>query len=194
MRPGILARVDIAPWQVDGESEAALTESAGSMAHDFTADSSRPPDIVYRPAGVIVRVERILPGGTVARVHGLGRWEAYTRVDRLVPEIPAGTTLVAAGGFEGFSDFYRSLKTLKRSAERLSTRSRMVALGVGAAPYDPDTDDLVRVHVRVTTGELAGREGWVAVAYTGLPADVATLGSQAEKTCACRVITFDDKF
>jgi hypothetical protein len=190
-----VARVDLAPWLVDGESEAALTESAASLERDFSADASRPPDIVFRPVGVLVRVERVLPGGTIAFVHGAGvRWEAYTRVDRLVPEIPIGTTLVAAGGFEGFSDFYPSLRTPKRSAERLPTGSRMIVLGSGAAGYDPDTDDLVRVHVRVTNGELAGREGWVAVAYTGVPADAAMLGSQAEKTCSCRVVTFDDTF
>ena len=195
LAPGNVARVDIAPWRVDDEPEAALTESAGSMRRDFTGDASRPPDIVFRPAGVRVRIESVLPGGTIAKVHGLGeRWEAFTRVDRLVPEVPVGTELIAAGGFEGFSDFYRSLATRQKNAERLATRSRMIALGTGAASYDPDSSDLVRVHVRVTSGDLRGREGWVAVSYTGLPASAATLASQAEKTCSCRVITFDDTF
>jgi hypothetical protein len=196
LRPGTLARVDIAPWRVSDEPEAALAQSAASMARDFTADASRPPDIVFRPVGTRVRVERVLPSGAVARVHGVGeRWEAFTRVDRLVPEIPPGTTLVAAGGFEGFSDFYPALATPEKDADRLPTRSRMIALAMNAAPYDPDSADLVRVHVRVTSGTLAGREGFVAVAYTGLPAGAdATLGSQAEKTCSCRVVTFDDTF
>ncbi len=195
LQPGTIARVDIAPWHVEDEPEAALTETAESMRHDFTGDASRPPDIVFEPVGVRVRVERVLPGGTVALVHGAGkRWEAYARVDRLVPEVPPGTQLVAAGGFEGFSDFYASLTTPQKKAARLATRSRMVALGTGAAAYDPDSADLVRVRVRVTSGELAGREGWVAVSYTGLPARAATLASQAEKTCSCRVITFDDTF
>ncbi len=196
MHAGTIARVDIAPWRVSDEPEAALTATAASMARDFTADASRPPDIVFRPIGTRVRVERVLDGGTVARVHGVNaRWEAFTRVDRLVPEIPPGTTLVAAGGFEGFSDFYPALQTPEKDAERLPTRSRMIALGMDAAPYDPDSADLVRVRVRVVSGALKGREGFVAVAYTGLPATAeAMLGSQAEKTCSCRVVTFDDRF
>jgi hypothetical protein len=195
LHPGTLARVDIAPWRVDDEPEAALTETAESMQHDFTSDASRPPDIVFRPVGTPVRIVRVLPGGTVALVHSVvGAWEAYARVDRLAPEVPAGTTLVAAGGFEGFSDFYPSLATPQRSAARLATGSKMIAIGMGAAAYDPDSADLVRVHVRVVTGALAGRTGWVPVSYTGLPAAADTLASQPEKTCSCRVVTFDDTF
>jgi hypothetical protein len=196
LQPGTFARVDIAPWRVEDEPEAALTESASSMARDFTGDATRPPDIVFKPVGVRVRIVRVERGGTIALVHGVGeRWQAYSRIDRLIPEIPVGTALVAAGGFEGFSDFYASLSTPERAASRLPTRSRMVALGLGAAPYDPDSADLVRVRVRVLSGERAGSEGWVAVTYTGLPAGPGSrLGSQAEKTCSCRVITFDDTF
>ncbi len=195
LHPGTLARVDIAPWRVDDEPEAALTETAASMQHDFTSDASRPPDIVFRPVGTPVRIVRVLPGGTVALVHGIGRaWEAYTRIDRLAPEVPAGTTLIAAGGFEGFSDFYPSLATPEHAADRLPTRSKMIAIGMGAAAYDPDSADLVRVHVRVLSGTLAGHTGWVPVTYTGLPASADSLASQPEKTCSCRVVTFDDTF
>jgi len=197
LHAGTLARVDIAPWRVDDEPEAALTETAGSLQRDFTSDASRPPDIVFRPVGIPVRIVRVLPGGTVALVHSVGgsaAWEAYTRIDRLAPEVPRGTPLIAAGGFEGFSDFFPSLATPEHDADRLPTRSKMIALGMGAAPYDPDSSDLVRVHVRVVSGALAGRTGWVPVSYTGLPADAASVASQPEKTCSCRVVTFDDTF
>ncbi len=197
LQPGTLARVDIAPWRVDDEPEAALTETAASMEHDFTSDASRPPDIVFRPVGTPVRIVRVLEGGTVALVHSVGAglpWEAYTRIDRLAPEVPRGTPLIAAGGFEGFSDFYPSLATPEHAADRLPTRSKMIAIGMGAAAYDPDSADLVRVHVRVVSGALAGRTGWVPVSYTGLPADASAMASQPEKTCSCRVVTFDDTF
>ncbi len=197
LQPGTLARVDIAPWRVDDEPEAALTETAASMRHDFTSDASRPPDIVFKPVGTPVRIVRVLEGGTVALVHSVtagSPWEAYTRIDRLAPEVPRGTPLIAAGGFEGFSDFYPSLGTPEHAADRLPTRSKMIAIGMGAAAYDPDSADLVRVHVRVVSGALAGRTGWVPVSYTGLPADASTMASQPEKTCSCRVVTFDDTF
>ena len=196
LHPGTLARVDIAPWRVDDEPEAALTETAGSLQRDFTSDASRPADIVFRPVGTPVRIVRVLAGGTIALVHSVtgSPWQAYTRIDRLAPEIPAGTPLVAAGGFEGYSDFYPTLATAQHAAGRLATRSKMVAIGMGAGVYDPNTSDLVRVHVRVLTGVLAGHTGWVPVSYTGLPAAAATLASQPEKTCSCRVVTFDDTF
>jgi hypothetical protein len=192
-RPGTLARVDTAPWLVSDEPEAALTESAASSARDFTASAQRPDDVRYEPIGAPVRIERILPGAQVVLVHGLEeRWEAYAPFDRLVPAVPAGTALVAAGGFEGYADFYKNVDTRESGAERLATGSRLIVLGTGVAPYDPDSPGLVRLHVRITSGALRGRNGWVATGYTGLP--VARLPDDAEvaeRACSCRLIQFD---
>jgi hypothetical protein len=193
--PGTIARVDIAPWEVADEPEAALTDSAASISHDFTADAERPGDVHYESVGVLVRIERVMPSGPVALVHGVEkRWQAYARIERLVPNVPPGTLLVAAGGFEGFADFYTRLDTLEARAGRLATGSRLVALGTGVAPYDPDSPGLVRLHVRVTSGSRRGSSGWIPVGYTGLP--VARLSADAdvtERACSCRLIAFNTK-
>ncbi|GAC1313034.1 MAG: hypothetical protein NVS2B3_09620 [Vulcanimicrobiaceae bacterium] len=192
LAPGTLARVDIAPWLVSDEPEAALTESAASLEHDFTTHGERPGDIVFEPIGVRVRVVRVLPGGRVALVRGRdARFVAYTLVARLVPEIPPGTALRAAGGFQGYSDFFASVSTPYAQARRLETGSALVALGTGAGAYDPETSDLVRVRVRVLSGALRGRTGWVAVAYTGVPsARLPATADVAERACTCRIVAF----
>jgi len=192
LRPGTLGRVDIAPWLVSDEPEAALTASAASIARDFTTHAERPGDVVFEPIGVRIRVLRVLPGGRIALVHGRdARFVAYTLIARLVPDVPAGTVLRAAGGFQGFSDFFPTLATPYKAATRLATGSALVALAMGAGPYDPDTSDLVRVRVRVLAGALRGRTGWVAVAYTGLPAArLPPSAAVAEKACACRIVEF----
>jgi len=192
LRAGATARVDIAPWLDSDEPEAAITQSATSLDRDFSADASRPADVVYEPIGVRVRVVGLRGGGHVALVRGVDRqFEGFAPVDRLVPEIPAGTALVAAGGFGGFADFYPALDTPEKRADRVATGSRLAALGVGVAPYDPDSADLVRVRVRVLDGALRGRIGWVSVSYTGLPAGSAPFAAEvAEKACGCRLIQF----
>jgi hypothetical protein len=193
IRAGTVARIDIAPWDDADEPEAALTVSAASLARNFSDDATRPDDIVYRPVGVRVRVVRLNPGGAVALVHGFDdRFEGYSPVARLIPEIPAGTTLLAAGGFGGFADFYPTLDTPEKHAGRVATGTRLVALGIGVAPYDPDSADLVRVRVRVLDGDLRARIGWVAVAYTGLPeTHVPASADVAEKACRCRLVQFE---
>ncbi len=192
LRPGTGGRVDIAPWLVSDEPEAALTESAASIARDFTAHAERPGDVVFEPVGVRVRIVRVLPGARIAFVRGRdSRFVAYTLVTRLVPDVPPGTALRAAGGFQGFSDFFATLATPYKEATRLATGSALVALAMGTGPYDPDTSDLVRVRVRVLSGALRGRTGWLAVAYTGLPAGrLPRSAAVAEKACACRIVEF----
>ena len=192
LRPGTIARVDIAPWLVSDEPEAALTQSPGSLARNFSDDATRPGDVLYQPIGVRVRILRLTDGGRIALVHGIGaRFSGYAPLARLVPEIPAGTALVVAGGFEGFADFYSTLGTPEKRAVPIATGSRLAALEIGAAPYDPDSADLVRVRVRVLDGNLRGRTGWVSVAYTGIPADRLPATAQvAEKACRCRLVQF----
>jgi len=190
-RAGVLARVDEAPWFDSDEPEAALTASASSLHRDFSTHPERPADIVYRPIGVEVRIVAVLGGG-VAQVRGSPNgWTAYTLLDRLVPDIPAGTTLRVAGGFGGFADFFPALTTPERKAERIATGSNLEALANAAAPYDPDASDLVRVQVRVLGGPQRGRVGWLATSYTGLPADrVPSTASVTERACTCRLIRF----
>ena len=192
LRPGTLARVDIAPWAQAGRPEAALTGVAASLRVDFSADASRPATVLPEPVGVRVRVVRVLPHAIVL-VHGLGaRWEGYAPADRLVPEVPAGTRLTAAGNFDGFADFYPSLGTPQTAARELPTASGLVALRMGVATYDPQSSDLVRVRVRVTSGPAAGQTGWIAVAYTGLPTWHRVRASSAEEgACSCRPLAFD---
>jgi hypothetical protein len=192
LEAGTVARVDIAPWLVSDEPEAALTESARSLERNFSDDASRPGDVIYRAIGVRVRVVALGRDGRTAHVRGIGdRFEAFAPIERLIPEIPTGTVLVAAGGFGGFSDFYPTLATPEKQADRIATGSRLVALGMGVAPYDPDSADLVRVRVRALDGNLRGRTGWLAVGYTGLPVTGRVTSSDvAEKACNCRLVVF----
>jgi len=192
LEPGTTARVDIAPWLDSDEPEAAITQSAASLSRDFSVDGSRPDDVLYEPIGVRIQIVRLVAGGRIALVHGAdSRFEGFVPVNRLVPEIPAGTMLRAAGGFGGFADFYPALDTPEKHANRVATGSRLVALDTGVAPYDPDSADLVRVRVRVVDGDLRGRTGWVSVVYTGLPASTLPATAEvAEKACGCRLIQF----
>jgi len=192
LQPGAIARVDIGLWATADEPEAALTASAASLARAASDDDTRPGDVVYEPVGVRVRVVRLLPGERVAIVRGLDRrFTAYARVERLIPQVPPGTPLVAAGGFGGFADFYPLLATPNAQAERLATGSRLVAFETSSAAFDPGSADLVRVRVRVRSGTLAGRIGWIAVAYTGLPGAAPRKRAEvAEKACGCRLVQF----
>jgi len=188
---GTTARVDIAPWLVSDEPEAALTESPQSLERNFSDDAARPGDVFYRPIGVRVRIVHLDSDGRTALVHGVGdRFEAYAPIERLVPEIPAGTILIAAGGFGGFADFYPTLRTPQNRAGRIATGSRLVALATGVAPYDPDSADLVRVRVRALDGNLRGHTGWLAIGYTGLPETQNQRSDVAERACGCRLVHF----
>lgn len=193
LRPGVAVRVALAPWVQEEAPEAGLTLGAASLRADFTGEAGRPSDVVPEPVGVRARVIRALPHGIVL-VHGIGsRWQAYALRTSLVPEVPAGVRLRAAGGFGGFADFYPTLASPQRSAEELPSGTKLVSLTMGVAPFDPDTADLVRVSVRVLAGPFAKRTGWVAVGYTGLPVAKVPLGaSPADRACACRALTFAD--
>jgi hypothetical protein len=192
LRPGTLARVDIAPWDDADEPEATLTSSAASLTQNFSDDATRPDDILYQPVGVRVRVVRAASDGRTILVHGIERrFEGFTLPARLVPEVPPGTVLVVAGGFGGFADFYPRLDTPEHEAERVATGSPLAVSGTDVAPYDPDSADLVRVRVRVLGGAMRGRTGWIAVAYTGLPETrVPASADVAEKACMCRLVRF----
>jgi len=194
-RAGVTARVDNAQWPDSDEPEAALTDSAASSALDFSGSASRPGDVHYAPIGVRVRIERVLPGGVVALVHSVGgRWSAFARIERLVPDVPPGTALVAAGGFGGFADFYPALRAGEAQSQRLATGSRLVVLGTGVAPFDPDSSDFVRLRVRIASGPWHGRTGWLAAVYTGLPLTrVPADADVAEHACMCRLIHFDPR-
>lgn len=193
MRAGTFARVEAAPWYDSDEPEATLTASAKSLERDFSSNASRPEDIVYEPIGIRVRIVRVLGNGRVALVRGVGtNFSAYALRSRLAPEVPAGAHLRVAGGFGGFADFFATLDTPLGSADRVATGSDLVALGNGVARYETDNPDIVRVHVRVLSGELTGHSGWVATPYLGLPADNLPAGAPAaDKACACRLIEFD---
>jgi hypothetical protein len=193
LRAGTYGRVDLAPWPTDDEPEAALTAEADSLDRDFTADLGRPNDVVYEPVGVRVRIVRVLEGGRIALVRGSGAtWQAYAPVDRIVPEVPAGTLLRAAGGFEGFADFFPAADTLGPAAGRIETGTPLVALAIGAARNPAAGSDLVRIRVRVLAGAARGRTGWIPAAFTGLP--VRTVSPDAEtaaKACRCRILRFE---
>ena len=187
--------MDVAPWPVFDEPEAALTASAASLDRNFSDDLARPNDVVYEPVGVRVRIVRLERDGNVAFVRAVGAtWEGYAPVDRLVPEVPPGTKLRAAGGFGGFADFFRDLRTPESDAQRIATGTGLVVLGMAAAPYDPGNGDLVRLSVRVTSGSLSGRTGWIAAAYTGIPlGHVPATTDVAAEVCVCRIVRFEGR-
>jgi hypothetical protein len=190
---GTAARVDVAPWPVYDEPEAALTGSAASLERDFTADLARPNDVVYEPAGVRVRLVRVLAGNRIALVRAMaGDWVAYAPLDRVVPEVPAGTRLRVAGGFGGFADFSPALDAPEAQARPLATGTGLVALGMGTATAAGGDSDLVRVHVRVLAGPERGRTGWIPAAFTGIPlASPPPQSEEAVRACLCRLVRFE---
>jgi len=189
---GTLVRVDSAPWFDSDEPEAALTASADSLRHDFSADGTRPDDVVYEPVGVRARIVRDLPNGVVLLRGTDRRWIGFAPLERLVPEVPAGTKLVVAGGFGGFADFYPTLTTPEQTASRIATGTKVVALASGVAPVDPGSANRVRVHVRVLSGTLRRSTGWLEIPYTGLRVrSVARNATTAERACLCHLLSFD---
>ena len=192
LRPGTVARVDVAPWPSDDGPEAAVAASARSIEHYGGDELVRPDDVVHEPVGVRVIVVRLL-ARRIALVRGVeGHWTAYTRIERLIPEIPAGTPLLVAGGFEGFADFFPSLETPSSGAGRIETGARLVGLKLGIAPLDQQSSALVRVKVLVRSGSRSGQVGWLQVGYTGLPHPPRQPASNAERVCRCRIVQFGD--
>jgi len=189
--PGTLARVDIAPWLDADEPEAALVASPRSLDRDFSADGRRPDDVVYEPVGVLVRIVRTLPGGVIEVRAATGNWRAYAPQDRVLPDVPPGALLHVAGGFGGAADLFSELATPEAAARTIATGTRLVALRTAAAPFDPNSSDLVRVRVRVIAGPAAGTMGWIAVAYVGIPeSSVPARASIVERACRCRPVSF----
>jgi hypothetical protein len=191
-RAGVRARVDVAPWFVSDEPEAALTAHASSLQRDFTGDATRPEDVVYEPIGVRVRFVRRAGNGRLALVRGTnGDWEAFAPLGRLVPEIPPGTGLRVAGGFGGFADFYPTLATRPGSALEIATGTDLTAIAIGVAPYDSALPEFVRVRVRVMSGPMKDRTGWIGTSYVGVPATALPAeASVAETACRCVLVRF----
>ncbi len=190
LEPGQIARVGAAPWPVGDAPEAALSgseDTAKVAAEDY---ATRPADAIHESIGVRVTIERIYNDKVVrVRLDGVA-WTAYTRIDRLVPEIPPGTRLVVSGGFGNYADFYPALDTPAAQAKHVATGTPLVALEVGIARYDPQSSDFVRVRVTVRGGPLKGRTGWIPVPYTGVPAPNGNPSSTAERACRCRLVEF----
>ncbi len=191
LRPGTLARVDAAPWLDADEPEAALTESAASLARDFGSDASRPSDVAYAPIGTLVRVVGFA-SANVARVRIVGaRGDAFAPIDRLAPQIPPGTRLRAAGGFGGAADFFPSLAAGAIPRE-IATGTSLVALGTGVANFDANAGDFVRTRVRIDAGPLRGSSGWIVVKYVGVPSRERSSGNAlVERACDCRLAIFE---
>lgn len=191
LAPGTIVRVDLAPWS-SAAPEAALAASVRSIEKYGGDEVAEPEDVVREPVGVRAVVARLI-GKRVALVRGLfGRWKAYARVERLIPEVPPGTLLVVAGGFEGFADIYPSLSSPAHSARHIETGTRLVAINLGVGRFDPQASALVRVGVRIVSGKARGHFGWLDVAYTGVPMPHGRLGSSAERACTCRIVAFGD--
>jgi hypothetical protein len=190
VRPGRMALVAEAPWPMGDEPEAALTGSFRSSRIAPDDQAARPKDAVGAAIGIAVAIERLV-SPEVARVRPVGEYPpAYVRLDRLVPEVPAGTRLVVAGGFGNEAAFYAKLEAPVEKAGSLATGTPLTALGMGTAPYDPDGSDFVRIRVLVRGGAFRGRHGWLPAAYAGLPRPGGPFASTAERACRCRILEF----
>jgi hypothetical protein len=188
-RPGQTGLVGAAPWPMT-EPEAALTGSDRTAAIDPDDAAQRPDDAVHEPIGLRVVIDQLYSDG-VALVHPQGaEWTAFARLDQIVPEIPAGTDLVVAGGFGNAADFFAALGTPPSGVEEIPTGSQLQSLGMGIAPYNPDGTGFVRVKVYVRTGALRGRTGWIPVGFTGIPDPGGDPANTAERACHCRVVEF----
>jgi hypothetical protein len=188
-RPGQTALVGAAPWPMS-TPEAALTSTEPSAAVNPDDYTARPADALHQPIGLRVVIQQIyLDGVALVRPEGAS-WSAYARLDQLVPEVPAGTRLVVAGGFGNATDFFAQLDTPQSGAEEIATGTALVALGMGIAPYDPDGTAFVRVKVVVESGMQRGRTGWIPVGFTGLPDPGGNPGWTAERACRCRLLEF----
>lgn len=190
LRPGQTALVAAAPWPLNQQPEAALTGSAQSASVNPDDYARRPDDALGQPIGLRVTIEAVYIGN-VARVQPVGAtWDAFTRLDQLIPEVPPGTQLVVAGGFGNYADFFRDISTPPSEAEEIPTGTSVLTLGLGIAPYDPDGSDYVRTKIVVQSGPMRGRSGWIAVNFTGIPDPYGTPSSTTERACRCRLVEF----
>jgi hypothetical protein len=188
--PGRYAYVAEAPWPMGDHPEAALTFSLRTARPEPDDQTARPADAVGAPIGVRATFVD-LASASVARLRVDGvTHDAFARLDRLVPPVPPGTHLVVAGGFGYESLFYPALDAPLEQARSLVTGTRLVALEIGVAPYDPDGMDFIRIHVRVTAGARRGQTGWLPAAYAGLSRPQGPRASTVERACRCRIIEF----
>ena len=188
-RPGQTALVGAAPWPMS-DPEAALTNSEPSAAVNPDDYAVRPAEAVHQPIGLRVVIDQVYLDG-VALVHPDGAtWNAYARLDQLVPQVPAGTHLVVAGGFGNAAAFFPQLDTPQARAQEIATGTPILTLGMGIARYDPDGTAFVRVKVAVESGPKRGRTGWIPVGFTGLPDPGGNPGWTAERACHCRLLEF----
>jgi hypothetical protein len=190
LRPGQTALVADAAWPLGTRPEAALTATAASAAIPSDAVVKRPADALGAPVGIRVMIERVFANG-VALVRPQGaNADAYVRLDELLPEIPSGTALVAAGDDGDTVDFYPSISTSYTDSLDLASGTPLVALRVAVAPFAPGDSDLVRLQVRVEAGPFRGRTGWVQANSLGLPVRPEAGAPAKDKTCGCRVVEF----
>ena len=188
-RAGQTALVGAASWPMT-DPEAALTKTEPSAAIDPDDYSARPADAIHQPIGLRVVIRQVYLDG-VALVRPVGvDWDAYARLDQLVPEVPAATHIVVAGGFGNAADFFPHLDTPQAGAEQLPTGTRVVALGMGVAPYDPSGTGFIRVKVLVVSGPAKNRTGWIPVGFTGLADPTGAPADTAERACRCRLLEF----
>ena len=190
LRPGQTARAAEAPWPLGTKPEAGLTASeASAAAVDPDALGKRPADALGVPVGVRVTIQRLYSDRVALVQDGAGH-AAYVRVELLVPEIPAATLLVVAGEDGDDVDFYQELGTRSKDSLDVSSGVALTALGLGVAPFEPSGSEFIRVHVKVESGELRGRTGWLAAKYVGLPGRPDPDAPAKDRACACRVVEF----
>jgi len=191
LAPGTVALVDVAPWTTR-RLAAALTADEDSAADMAENETQAPDDAIARPPGFAVRVQRLLDRGVV-QVTGAtdaGPPLAFTLAERLQPRVPAGTPLVVAGGFAGFAFLYPTLGAAQDKALQLETGTHVVAGATAVGGVRGETIDFIRVNVRIASGPLRGKTGWVAVGYTGLPHGPGYGSTPAERGCRCRILEF----
>jgi hypothetical protein len=164
LKGGAHVRIDIASWPGTAEV-AAVTRTLSGYKH--SADEA--PDSLDLPIGVDATIDGIVGqahfGDYYVKIHG-ANWSGFTRSDRMMPMVPVGTKLIAAGGAPPLypnldADDAHSLRT------ESGTSFREIA-PLSFASGDPDrTTATGRYKVQVLDGEYAGRVGWVS--SIGLP-------------------------
>jgi hypothetical protein len=190
LRPGQTALVADAAWPLGTRPEAALTGTAAGAATPTDEVVKRPVDALGAPIGIRVMIERVFPNG-VALVRPQGtNVDAYARLDTLLPEIPSGTALVAAGDDGDTVDFYAARTTPYDDSLDLASGTPLLALKVAVAPFSPGESDFVRLQVRVEAGPFRGRTGWVQANSVGLPGRPEAGAPAKDKICGCRVVEF----
>jgi hypothetical protein len=190
VRPGQMARVAEAPWFLGDKPQGALTASeASAAAIDPDNGTKAPADALGTPVGLRVRIARLFTDH-VALVQDAQGHSAYVRIELLVPEVPAATQLVVAGDDGDSADFYPLLTTTYKDSLDIAPGSRVTTLGMGVAPYERAGGDFVRTQVKVETGELRGKTGWIAPKYLGLPGVLGPASPETDRACGCRPLEF----